>query len=141
MSQAHALHSTAPETTKLKSSQTAFSSHLYPVVTRFSRFILAEDGPVLLALPLHLHPERPLRPPDPHCQLACTCPSGVADEPTLVPEKSKCYDYDLSGAKNVPSQHTMLNTRSVDADLSRVRSPRHSKLERRPRHMVPSVLK
>ena len=117
-----------------------FPAHLYPVVTRFSRFILAEDGTVLLALPLHLHPERPLRPPDPHCQLARTRTSRVADEPTLVPGESKCYDYDCSTGKSVPSQDTMLDTRPVDANLSRVWSPGHSKLERRPRHMVPSIL-
>ena len=118
-----------------------FLAHLYPVVTRFGRFILAEDGAVLLALPLHLHPERPLRPPDPHSQLASARTSCVANKPTLVPGESKSFDCDYSTGKSVPSKHTMLDTRSVDANLSGVRSPRHSKLERRARHMVASVLK
>ena len=34
----------------------------------------------------------------------------------------------------------MLYTRSIDSDLARVRRTRHSKLEWRSRHMVPSVL-
>ena len=66
----------------------ALRSHLDSIVAGLGGLVLAEDRPVLLTLPLHLHTERALWSSDPHCQLTSTSTASVADEPTLIPERS-----------------------------------------------------